>query len=116
MINGSFWMVNVTAKIPDCGLLERDIDSFLSDLRPLAKLALKTTFGREYNVFDRYEVVSYAEVDDEILGVVKGDVEVAFKFAYEDLKIAELVVEDIFKLAASYSFVMSRANIRRNLW
>lgn len=116
MLNGTFWMVNVTVQIPDCGMLERDVDRYLSDLRPLTKLALKAAYGREYNVFDRYEVVSYAEVDGEIFDVVKGDVEVAFKFAYEDLKIAELVIEDIFRLAASYGFVMNRANIRRNLW
>ena len=115
-MSSSNWMCNVTLKIPEVGLLECDVDNFLSKVKPVAKLTVKTKFGRGYNVFDRYEYVGDAEIDDEIQPIVKGDVEIALQFDKENLLLCGLIVTDIFELAKSYGFVMPRASLTRNFW
>ena len=112
----SNWICNVVLKIPDVGLLERDVDSFLTEIKPIAKLTIKTKFGRGYNIFDRYEYVGDAEIGDELQPIVKGDVEIALQFGKDDFPLCKLVVMDIFALAKSYGFVMPRASLTRNFW
>lgn len=116
-MNGSIWMVNVTMKTPLVGLLEDDVQTFLSRVKPLSRLAQKKNqFGREYNVWENLEHVRDAVINDDIFPVMIGSVELYYGLAVEDFPTFEFLLRDIFALANNFGFTDIRAKIRRNFW